>query len=349
MAAKSETVTYASLQSEMSKGIFRPIYVLHGEEAYYIDKLQELIIDKALTEDERDFNLTIFYGADCDVRNVIAACKRYPVMAERQVVVLREAQNLKKNMGEGADLDLFKFYAQNPLKSTVLVICNKEGKLKAPEFLKELKANPACGVAYESAKLKENMVGSVIQNYVTSKGCAIDGKSVAMMKDFVGTDISRLVGELDKLCMLVESADRNITPAVIERNIGVSKDYNNFELEAAICNRDAEKAYRIVEYYKRNPKNNPVQPTCSYLFSFFSLLLLTCTAPDRNPSAVAARIGKTPYRAGTFISAAQKYNTRQCVSIISFIRQFDAQSKGIGSRQNEYDLLKDLIYKIFHA
>ncbi|MGN0214835.1 MAG: DNA polymerase III subunit delta [Muribaculaceae bacterium] len=332
--------------SEIEQGRFMPIYVLEGEESYYIDSLSDKIIEKALTEDERDFNLTICYGIDADIRQVIGACKRYPVMAERQVVVLREAQNVRDSKENG--LELFRFYAQNPLKSTILVICNKGGNIKAPEFLKQLKASQT-GVVFESKKETERSIMDVITKYVASKGCKIDEKSTSMLRDFVGTDVARLFGEVDKLSILV-GADRKITPEMIEKNIGISKDYNIFELEDALFTRNREKAFKIIDYFEKNPKNNPVQLVTPFLFNAFVGILLVRTSKDQSPDAIMDRIGtKSNWRAQKFMSASSRYTTLACVNIIDAIRRFDAQSKGIGSRQNGYDLLRSLMFFILNS
>lgn len=352
MAAKKESITYFSLMKDIKAGNFKPIYILHGEEPYYIDKLQEAIINNALTEDEQAFNLTVAYGIDvADVKQLIATCKQYPAMSRYQVVVLREAQNLGKNNNKGNanELNLFKFYAQNPLKSTILVICFKGSTIKAKEFTDEVKKQQN-GVIFESARLREGRpVQTTIESYVKSLGCSIDDKSSSMLATNIGNDLSRLFGEIDKLSILV-GPDKVITPELIEKNIGISKDYNYWELEDSLINRNAMKALRIVDYYERNPKNNPVVVTVGMLFSFFTAVLLVNTAKDRSPAGLMAATGtKSAFRVGKFEAAARQYSTRACVNIISYLRQCDCRSKGIGSRQDAFKLLKELIYKILTA
>lgn len=341
MAVKKEAVTYSQLVSEIKHGVFHPIYVLMGEESFYIDDLEAKIVDAALSEDERDFNLTVCYGVDTDVKEVVSTCKRYPVMAARQVVVLREAQNL-------ANPDVLKFYAQNPLSSTVLVICCKNGNFKAAEFLKLVKSS-GVGVVFESKRLDERNVGKFITDFVAAHGCKIEGKATAMLKDYVGFDVSRLVNEVGKLVILMQVGD-TITPEMIERNIGISKDYNNFELENAIRVRNAVKAFEIVDYFAKNPKNNPTVLTVSLLFSFFSNLLLVHTCKVKTEQGIMAQIEtKSLFRAKTFIDAMRFYSTANCVNIISYIREFDRKAKGMQSRQNEYDLLRELVFKILYS
>ena len=348
MAVKRETVTFTALNKEIKSGKFRNIYVLQGEEPYYIDRLQQLIIDTALTEDQRDFNLSLFYGNSANVREVISACQQYPAFSERKVVVVREAQLIPKQPGHKNDLDLFASYAEKPLASTVLVICHKGGVLKSKPFTDALKATK-CGVIFDSNKVREGReLDTLIVNYANSLGCNIDNKATSMLADHIGTDIARMFSELDKLAMLAD--DKNITPLLIEQNIGISKDFNNFELEEALARRDAAKAFRIVDYFERNPKNNPSVVSVAWLFSFFSSVLLAATAHDKTLDGIMDAVGtRSQWRARKLLDAARMYNTRSLVNIIGYLRECDTRSKGIGSRQDQYALLKELMYKILHA
>ena len=348
MAVKRETVTFTALNKEIKSGKFRNIYVLQGEEPYYIDRLQQLIIDTALTEDQRDFNLSLFYGNSANVREVISACQQYPAFSERKVVVVREAQLIPKQPGHKNDLDLFASYAEKPLASTVLVICHKGGVLKSKPFTDALKATK-CGVIFDSNKVREGRdLDTLIVNYANSLGCNIDNKATSMLADHIGTDIARMFSELDKLAMLAD--DKNITPLLIEQNIGISKDFNNFELEEALARRDAAKAFRIVDYFERNPKNNPSVVSVAWLFSFFSSVLLAATARDKSLDGIMEAVGtRSQWRARKLLDAARMYNTRSLVNIIGYLRECDTRSKGIGSRQDQYALLKELMYKILHA
>ena len=348
MAVKRDTMTFTSLSKEIKGGKFRNIYVLQGEEPYYIDRLQQLIIDTALTEDQRDFNLSLYYGNTANVREVISACQQYPAFSERKVVVVREAQLIAKQPGHKNDLDLFASYAEKPMPTTVLVICHKGGTLKSKPFSTALKEANS-GVVFDSNKVKEGRdLENLIVSYANSLSCNIDNKATSMLADHIGTDIARLFSELDKLAMLAE--DGNITPLLIEKNIGISKDFNNFELEEALSKRDAVKAFRIVDYFERNPKNNPSVISVAMLFSFFSNVLLAATARDKSPDSIMALVGtRSQWRARKFLDATRMYNTRSLVNIIGYLRECDTRSKGIGSRQDQYALLKELIYKILHA
>lgn len=348
MAVKRETVTFTSLSKEIKGGKFRNIYVLQGEEPYFIDSLQELIINTALTEDQRDFNLSLYYGNTSNVREVISACQQYPAFSQHKVVVVREAQLIAKQPGHKNDLDLFESYALKPLSSTILVICHKGGALKSKPLTDALKS-AGSGVVFSSNKVREGRdLETMIVSYASSLGCNIDSKATSMLADHIGTDISRQFSELDKLAILSE--DHNITPLLIERNVGISKDFNTFELEDALARRNALKALRIADYFERNPKNNPIQPVVAMLASFFSSALIASTAHDKSPEGVMALVGTSSvWRARKFIDATRMYNTRSLINIISYLRECDTRSKGIGSRQDQYALLKELIYKILHA
>lgn len=348
MAVKRETVTFTTLSKEIKSGQFRKIYVLQGEEPYYIDRLQQLIIDTALTEDQRDFNLSLYYGNNANVREVISACRQYPAFSQYKVVIVREAQLIPKQQGHKNDLDLFASYAEKPLASTILVICHKEAAIKSKPLADILKTMKDA-VVFDSQKVREGReLNALIVNYANSLGSNIDNKATSMLADHIGTDIDRLFSELDKLAML--SDDGNITPLLIEQNIGISKDFNNFELEDALSNRNAVKAFRIVDYFERNPKNNPSIASVAMLFSYFSNVLLVATARDKSLEEIMALVGtRSQWRARKYLEATRMYNTRSLVNIIGYLRECDTRSKGIGSRQDQFQLLKELIYKILHA
>lgn len=352
MAAKKDSNTYLSLLSDIKSKKFAPIYVLHGEEGYYIDKLEQAIVENALQPHEVDFNLNVVYGIDIsDMRNVISMCRQYPAMAKYQVVVIREAQNVGKmnNKGNANELNILKHYAEQPMMSTILVVCNKNGAIAGKELVDTVKKNKT-GIIFRSDKLREGRpMEMAAMEYIKSLGCSIDDKSLSMLASNVGNDISRLYTEIDKLTILVD-ANKRITPELIERNIGISKDYNNFELQEALAHRNAKKAFEIINYYEKNPKNNPTIVTVSMIFSFFSKLLLFRATKDRSQEGLMAAVGTTStFRVKKFAEAAQFYSTASCVNIITYIRQCDSRSKGIKSRQDANALLRELIYKILHS
>lgn len=338
--AKQE-VTYDDILKELRAKQYRPVYYLMGEESYYIDLIANYIANNILTETEKEFNLTVVYGGDTDIASIINAAKRYPMMSEHQVIIVKEAQSVR-NMEE------LSYYLQKPLTSTILVLCHKHGVLdRRKKLAAEIEKN---GVLFESKKMKENQLPAFITSYMKRKGFDMDPKAISMLTDFVGTDLSRLTGELEKLIITNPKNQTRITPEQIELNIGVSKDYNNFELRSAIIERDILKANKIVKYFEENPKTNPIQMTLSLLFGFFSNLMLAYYAPEKTEQGIAAFLGlKTPWQSREYLMAMKRYSGIKTMQIIGEIRAADAQSKGIGnSSLSNGDILRELIFKIFH-
>lgn len=333
--------TIKEIRQQLKAGNPAPVYVLHGEEGYYID---ELVKDfEALVPDQdKDFNLYILYGPQVEPDQVVDVCLRYPMMADRQVVILKEAQNV------GADfLNELAAYAGRPNPQTVLVVAGRGAKLNGSKFFKAVTASK--GVVFESRKLYERQIGPKIDELVAEAGLSIDSKARAMLVDHVGTDLSRIVNEVRKVT-LVLPAKAAITPQVVEKLIGVSKDFNNFELLEALTQRDAAKAYRIVEYFRQNPKTNPSIVTGATIFNFYAKLLMAIYAPDHSEPGIAGAIGSS---AGSpevrrILTAMRMFNAWQVVNAISACRRFDVRAKGVGSRLNEYDLLRELIFTILN-
>lgn len=338
--AKQE-YTYEGIIRELQAKQYRPVYYLMGDEAFYIDKIADYIIDNVLTDTEKEFNQTILYGADVDAATIINAAKRYPMMSEYQVIVVKEAQAVH-NMEE------FVFYLQKPLKSTILVLCHKHGSLdKRKKLAAEIEK---VGVLYESKKLKDAQLPAFIAAYIKQKGFDIDQKATAMLAEFVGTDLSRLVGEMEKLIITSSKNSTKITPEQIEKNIGISKDYNNFELRSALVEKDVLKANKIVKYFEENPKTNPIQMTLSLLFGFYSNLMMAYYAPEKSEQGIAAFLGlKSSWQAREYMAAMRKYSGIKTMQIISEIRTTDAKSKGVeNSSLSDGDLLRELVFKILH-
>lgn len=320
---------------------YRPIYYLMGEESYYIDLISDYIVENVLTETEKEFNLTVVYGADVDVATVINAAKRYPMMSEYQVVVVKEAQAIR-NMEE------LSFYLQKPLSSTILVICHKHGTLdKRKKLAAEIEKT---GILFESKKIKDSQLPAFIGSYMKRKGIDMEPKATAMLADFVGADLSRLTGELEKLIITIPAGQKRVTPEQIEKNIGISKDYNNFELRSALVEKDILKANKIIKYFEENPKTNPIQMTLSLLFSFYSNLMLAYYSPEKTEQGVAAWLGlRSPWAARDYLAAMRRYNGVKTMQIIGEIRYADAKSKGINSASmTDGDILRELVFKILH-
>ena len=338
--AKQE-ITCDDILKELRAKQYRPVYYLMGEEPYYIDLIADYITDNILTETEKEFNLTVVYGADVDIATVIYAAKRYPMMSEHQVVVVKEAQNIR-NMEE------LSYYLQKPLLSTILVICHKHGVL---DRRKKLAAEiEKTGVLFESKKVKDAQLPAFITSYMKRKGIDVEPKATAMLADFVGADLSRLTGELEKLSITLPKGHTRVTPEQIEKNIGISKDYNNFELRSALVEKDVLKANKIIKYFEENPKTNPIQMTLSLLFGFFSNLMLAYYAPEKSEQGIANMLGlRTPWQAKDYLSAMRRYNGVKTMQIIGEIRYADAKSKGVGNPSlSDGDILRELVFKILH-
>ncbi|MGN0048323.1 MAG: DNA polymerase III subunit delta [Bacteroides sp.] len=341
MAAK-QGITCEEVLKELKNKQYRPVYYLMGEEDYYIDLIVDYIADHVLTEMEKEFNLTVVYGADTDISAIINAAKRYPMMSAYQVVIVKEAQAVR-NMEE------LTYYLQKPLKSTLLVLCHKHGVL---DRRKKLAAEiEKVGVLFESPKVKEAQLPLFINSYLKQKGVDCDPKAAAMLAEYVGADLSRLTGELEKLIITLPKNQTRITPEQVEQNIGISKDYNNFELKSALIEKDVLKANKIVKYFAENPKTNPIQMTLSILFGFFSNLMLAYYAPEKTEQGIAAFLGlKSPWQAREYLLAMRRYSGTKTMRIIGEIRYADAHSKGVGATSNttDSDLLRELIFFILH-
>lgn len=326
---------------ELKAKQYRPIYCLMGEESYYIDLISDYIAENVLSETEKEFNLTVVYGADVDVATVINAAKRYPMMSEYQVVIVKEAQAIR-------NLEELTYYLQKPLRSTILVICHKHGTL---DRRKKLAAEiEKTGILFESKKVKDAQVPLFIAAYMKKKGIDAEPKASAMLADFIGTDLSRLTGELEKLIITMPKNQKRLTPDQVEKNIGISKDYNNFELRSALVDKDILKANRIIKYFEDNPKTNPIQMTLSLLFNFFSNLMLTYYAPDKSEQGIAAMLGlKTSWQARDYMSAMRRYSGIKTMQIVGDIRYADAKSKGVDNpSMTDGDILRELVFKILH-
>lgn len=320
---------------------YRPIYYLMGEESYYIDLITDYITDNILSETEKEFNLTVVYGADVDIATVINAAKRYPMMSEYQVVIVKEAQAIR-NMEE------LSFYLQKPLNSTILVVCHKHGTLdKRKKLAAEIEK---VGILFESKKIKDSQLPAFINSYMKRKGIDMEPKASAMLADFVGTDLSRLTGELEKLIITLPAGQKRVTPEQIEKNIGISKDYNNFELRSALVEKDILKANKIIKYFEENPKTNPIQMTLSLLFNFYSNLMLSYYSPEKTEQGIASWLGlKSPWAARDYLTAMRRYNGVKTMQIIGEIRYADAKSKGISNASmSDGDILRELVFKILH-
>lgn len=324
----------------LQKKDFAPVYLLMGEESYYIDLISDYIQYHVLDENQREFDLTVLYGKDTDITTIINTAKRYPMMSPYQVVIIKEAQNVK-------ELDKLQFYLNNVSKTTILVLCYKYGTVDGrKKWVSELKK---IGVVYESKKLRDYEMSAWISQYAKSKQLVIDEKATIMLTDFLGTDLNKVANELDKLCITKPSGSMRITPELIEKNIGISKDFNVFELQDALINKNVIKANRIIRYFADNKKSNPLQMVLAQLFGFFSNLMIFHYLPSKTAEAAATEFKIHPFVARNYLKAAQSFNAWKTMNVITCIRETDAKSKGIENvSSDEGDLLKELIFKILH-
>ncbi|WP_298286467.1 DNA polymerase III subunit delta [Lutibacter sp.] len=326
--------------SDIKSGNIKPIYFLMGEEPYYIDKISEYIEENILSEEEKGFNQMVLYGRDVSIDDIVDNAKRFPMMADKQVVIIKEAQDLSRT------IENLTLYANNPQPSTVLVICYKYKKLDKRKAL--YKAIQKVGLVYESKKLYENQVADWIRRVLAGKNYKIDTKATLMLVEFLGTDLSKISNELDKL-MVVLPKTSTISPKDIEVNIGISKDYNNFELRKAIGEKNIVKANEIINYFGQNQKANPLVVTISLLNSLFTQLLIYHSLKDKSKNSIAKSLGISPFFVSDYSIAAKNYPMRKVSQVISLLREADIKSKGVGANAlPARDILKELLFKIMH-
>jgi|TARA_B110000908_G_scaffold29766_1_gene35197 DNA polymerase-3 subunit delta len=328
-----------TIVSDIKKGNIKPIYFLMGEESYYIDKISDFIEDTVLDEAEKGFNQQVMYGRDATIEDIVGAAKRYPMMAERQVLIVKEAQDLSRS------IEKLVSYAENPQPTTVLVFNYKYKKLDKRKKLYKVIAKS--GLIFESKKLYENQVSDWIRRVLSGKKYQVEPKAAQMLVEFLGTNLSKISNELDKL-MLILPEGTIISPTHIEENIGISKDYNNFELRKAVGEKNVVKANRIIAYFAENPKNNPLVMTISLLNSFFTQLLLFHSLDDRSKNSVSKMLGVNPFFVDEYFLAGRNYPMRKVAQVIAFLRDADIKSKGVGANQTNEDVLKELLFKILH-
>tara|TARA_R110002072_G_scaffold51965_6_gene139104 strand:+ start:3892 stop:4893 length:1002 start_codon:yes stop_codon:yes gene_type:complete len=325
--------------SDIKSGLIKPIYFLMGEEPYYIDKISDFIEENILDESEKGFNQTVMYGRDVSIEDIMGSAKRFPMMAERQVIIIKEAQDLSRT------IEKLTSYAENPQTSTVLVINYKYKKLDKRKKL--YKAIDKIGLIYDSKRLYENQVSDWIRRVLGGKKYQVEPKAAQMLVEFLGTDLSKINNELEKLTTILP-AGSIITPEHIEDNIGISKDFNNFELRKSIGEKDVFKANQIINYFAQNPKNNPLVMTISLLNSFFTQVLMYHGLQNKSRDHVAKALGIRPFFVTDYITASKNYPMRKVAQIIALLRDADVKSKGVGASQSNGDILKELLFKILH-
>jgi DNA polymerase-3 subunit delta len=336
-------ITYESVMHDLQQRKFRPVYYLMGDEPYYIDKISDWIAENVLQPEGRDFDQTVLFGSDVNASQIVDAAKRYPMMSEYQVLIVKEAQNVK-------NVEALEKYMKAPMPSTILVLCHKNGTIdgRKREYVKAIQQ---AGILFESKKLRERDLPGFIERYLKAQEASIDPKSTQMIAEAIGADLSRLTGELDKVLLSLSEQDRRVTPQVVEDQIGVSKDYNAFELRDAIVNRNIEKANRIIKYFDENPKAGGLYALLPMVFNYFQNLMLAFYCPQKGSQEALAKWldMKSPWGARDYLTGMQNYSGMKVMQIISKIREIDAKSKGLDNPNTPPgELMRELIFFTFH-
>lgn len=342
MAEKKKTFGFDEVMRALKEGTFAPIYILMGDEAYFIDKIADYISENALAPEEQDFNREIVFGADVTAAQIVDMAKGYPMMAPRRVIIVKEAQGLK-------NLDAIEKYLASPSSTSVIVLCHKNGSIDGRK--KILAKAQAVGVVFESKKLRDYQLPAFITSYLKVRSSTIDNKAASMIADSIGSDLNRMTSELDKILISLPENDRRITPETVEAQIGISKDFNGFELRDAIVNKDVYKANLIIKYFDSNPKAGSLFSFLPLLFNYFQNLMLAYYAPDkRNENAVAQFLDlKSVWAVRDYMTGMRNYTGIKTLQIISKIREIDAKSKGINNPNTPVgELMKELIFFILH-
>jgi len=331
---------YKEIISDLKKKIYKQVYFLTGDEPYYIDRITDYIAENVLTEEEKTFNLMVLYGKDTDIPSIINTAKRFPMMASNQVVIVKEAQNL-------GSIDDLIYYIEKPLESTLLVINYKYHKLDRRKAI--TKALMKHSVFFESKKLYDDKVPEWIAGYLKRKNLNMEPGVGILLRESLGNDLSKIVNELDKLIITIPEGEKLISIAHIEKYVGISKEYNIFELYKALGIKDVLKVNRIIQYFGRNQRDNHITQTISSLFAFFSKILTFHTLKDRSRKNVATVLKINPYFVSDYERAAKSFSSGKCIQTISILREFDLKSKGIGNTTSSAgDLLKEMMFKILH-
>jgi DNA polymerase-3 subunit delta len=336
-------VTYDGVMRDLEARHFLPLYYLMGDESYYIDKISNWIAENVLQPEERDFDQTVLFGSDVTASQIVDAAKRYPMMSKYQVLIVKEAQNIKNT-------EPLEKYFKAPMPSTILVMCHKNGSIdgRKREYVKAIQQ---VGILFESKKLRDRDLPSFIESYLRAKNVSIDTKSTQLIADSIGADISRLVGELDKVLLSLPEEDRRVTPQVVEDQIGVSKDFNGYELRDAIVNRNIFKANQIVKYFDENPKAGSIYSFLPMLFNYFQNLMITHYCPQKNSQErVAEWLDlRSPWAAKDYMTGIKNYSAMKVMHILSKIREIDAKSKGLDNPNTPPgELMRELIFFILH-
>lgn len=340
-------MTAEDILKDLKNRKFKPLYLLHGDEPYYIDLVSNYVEHKLLSDAEKGFNQTVLYGKDTEIMTVLNAAKRYPMMADYQVVLVKEAQDMKwgRDDDDKKSINPLLNYLENPLPGTILVFCYKYGKFdKRKKTYKAIEKN---GLVFESTTLYDNKVPGWIEGFISDKGYRISQQASLMLAEYLGNDLSKIANELEKL-MLNISAGQEVTLELVQNNIGISKEYNVFELQTALAKKDVYKVNQIVNYFEANPRANPMVLVLGNLNNYFSKVLAFHYVKDRSPQNLARELGVNPFFIKDYEQAARSYDYGKTMRIISYLREYDLKSKGLDSNAEDGALMKELMFKILH-
>ena len=344
------TKQFEDIMRDLKSGKYEPIYLLMGEEPYYIDAISNYIEKNALTESDAVFNKTIFYGKDADVQAIIHEAEQYPMMAERRLVMLKEAQELNTDKGgDKAHFDDFAKYAEHMQETTILVICYKYATLDKRGKL--YKAFDKAGCVMESPKMYDNQLPAWITRYVTDQGLGIDTKACEMLAEAIGMKLANIAAAVEKLKGICADEKTNvISSAMVSKHVGISNEYNMFELRDALLTKNVTKANLIVKAFGSNEKEHPVQATIAYLFTVFEKLFTYHYLPDKSGAAASAALGEKPYPISKiYAPAAQVYSARKCLEVMDLLREYDMKSKGYHCQTpSTMDLMRELVSRILN-
>ncbi len=339
MASAPSTLTFDSLRRSIESGKTAQVYALYGLEGYYIDVLVK-DFERLIPDEDKQFAQFVFYAPETEPARIVDQCRQVPMLTDRQLVIVKECQSARADQ-----LDKLRSYVASPTESTVLVLCWRGGDIKGAELKAAIRKSPAA-VVFESKKVYENNIPALVASYLKTKGLGADAKAMEMLRDFIGTDLSRLYNELDKLATILPPR-ATVTPEAVERHVGVSREYNSYEIVDAIAARDAAKVFRIAEYFRANPKVAPPVMVAASIFAYFADLMVAWYSPDRSDKGLQEALGlKSSFQVKRFRLGLSNYPPFAVVEIIDAVRRFDVRSKGVGSRQDAADLFRDLLYLI---
>lgn len=329
---------YNEIIADLKKAIYRPVYFLSGEEPYYIDMISDYIEENVLQDMEKEFNQCVLYGRDVSANDIISNCRRFPMMSNYQVIIVKEAQDIK-------DIENLASYVESPLDSTILVVCYKYKKVdKRKSFAKLLEKK---AVLFESARVYDNQIQPWIVSFAQQLGYSIDAKASFLMAEFLGNDLSKIVNEVNKLIINIPKGS-TITSELVEKNIGISKDFNVFELQKALGTKNILKANQIIKYFSENEKENPLVKVLPILYAYFVKVFMLHNIEDKSPNNLAAKLSVSRMFIDDYSTASRNYPQEKLVRIFRLLKNYDLKCKGIDNAASDGDLMKELIYKIIH-